>query len=47
MLRKNVDRLNLDFRVICGFRIQLEELKDKKHEEVIEKSNTRGSILDE
>jgi len=47
MLRKSVDRLNTEFRVINEFRTRLEELKDKKHEEVIEKRNSRGNLLDE
>ncbi|UJR25661.1 hypothetical protein I4U23_007012 [Adineta vaga] len=48
MLRKSVDRLNSEFRVINEFRTRLEELKDKKVEEAIEyKRNSRGNLLEE
>jgi hypothetical protein len=47
MLRKSVDRLNSEFRVINEFRTRLEELKDKKHEEVIEKRHSQSNLLDE
>ncbi|CAF2314056.1 unnamed protein product [Rotaria sp. Silwood2] len=48
MLRKSVDRLNSEFRVINEFRTRLEELKDKKHDEVVEyKRNSRANILGE
>ncbi|CAF1139095.1 unnamed protein product [Adineta ricciae] len=48
MLRKSVDRLNTEFRVINEFRTRLEELKDKKVEEAIEyKRNSRGNLLEE
>ncbi|CAF0973525.1 unnamed protein product [Rotaria sordida] len=48
MLRKSVDRLNSEFRVINEFRSRLEELKDIKHDEAVEyKRNSRANLLDE
>ncbi|CAF4693159.1 unnamed protein product [Rotaria socialis] len=48
MLRKSVDRLNSEFRVINEFRTRLEEIKDKRHEEAVEyKRFSRVNILEE
>ncbi|CAF2413402.1 unnamed protein product [Rotaria sp. Silwood2] len=47
MLRKSVDRLNSEFRVIVEFRSRLEEIKEKRHEESLEhKRHSQGDILD-
>ncbi|CAF0836714.1 unnamed protein product [Adineta steineri] len=47
MLRKSVDRLNSEFRVINEFRSRLEELKDKNTEAAEYKRTSRGNILEE
>jgi len=48
MLRKSVDRLNTEFRVINEFRSRLESLKDKRYSESVEnKRNSQDDVLEE
>jgi len=48
MLRKSVDRLNSEFRVINEFRSRLEELQNKRNEEHAgHRLNSQGDIPEE
>ncbi|CAM2710546.1 unnamed protein product [Rotaria socialis] len=48
MLRKSVDRLNSEFRIINEFRSRLEELQEKRYEESIgQKHHSQDNIVEE